>query len=417
MKRSHLLAVLIIAMIISSSVFAQNLSIQGVARDNTGQSLPYGIYGFEFRLYTVETNGNPVWSEIQNLEVKNGTFSAILGESTSMAGIDFDAEYWLGISIDGNSELAPRTKLILSPYAIMAQQDNQDNVFPLSGPVGIGTSNPQYGLEVHGKIRQDLDNENDVWIQGGSAISGGDRNLAMVGFKNLDRLVLNYGGEYSQGTVFNGNVGVGIVPEANFHVLGAVQFSNASIPIGITNQLGGTTPLMNFDANFLHATRNTSYRGGAFRIDTRGDDYPLFQWLSRAAGSTDIPVRMSLTEAGDLTVKGNVNLGNSGEYGAVAAEAGQTKIIYGWVAADGTIEMGTGFSVSRLGTGHYRIDFTHHFSGTPAATFTVLGGGVSRDNTFYIPYLTSSQVQVVSHEAGLDSGEDTRFTFIVVGPR
>jgi len=413
------LKVIIVIIFMFTGLFGQNLSIQGVARDNSGQSLSNGSYGFAFRLYNVETGGSSVWTENQTLEVLNGVFSVILGEVNTMSGIDFDAQYWLSVEIDGNGELVPRTRLIVSPYAIMAAQENQDNVFPLSGPVGIGSPTPSYKLEVMGRTRMDFNNQWDVWIQGGADAEGEARNLALLGSRDNDLLYLNYAGEYTNGTILGGKVGIGtIAPQSPLHVVGPVQISDAAFPIGITSQLGSTTPLLNFDANFLFSNRNTTYRGGAFRLDTRGgSSYPMFQWLSRAAGSESLPMQMSLTEDGNLTVHGDVKVGESGEYGVAASSAGQIKIIYGWVSASGTVENGSGFTTSRVSTGVYDVTFNTPFAGAPAFTVNNIGGGVTRDNTWILDYLSGSYVKVTNVERSNQQPEDGRFTFIAVGPR
>jgi len=148
MHRSSL-KVIFVFIFILTGLFGQNLSIQGVARDNTGQSLPDGAYGFTFRLYSNMSGGSQVWTEDQNLNVLNGVFSTILGDMTPMSGLNFNNQYFLSLEIDGNGELAPRTKLILSPYAIMAGLSGT-NVVPESGNVGIGTTQPTYPLDFGG---------------------------------------------------------------------------------------------------------------------------------------------------------------------------------------------------------------------------------------------------------------------------
>ncbi len=145
--RNLCVKLIFVLLVITASLFGQNLSIQGVARDNLGQSLPDGQYSFTFRLYLGESGGSSSWLELQTLEVLNGVFSTVLGDATSMEGLDFNNQYWLSLEIDGNGELNPRTKLILSPYAIMAGLSGVDNVVPQTGNVGFGTANPDFPLD------------------------------------------------------------------------------------------------------------------------------------------------------------------------------------------------------------------------------------------------------------------------------
>jgi len=144
--------VIIVAMMIclmgSTISLAQTLSIQGVLRDATGASVPDATKNFTFRLYTVATGGTKVWDETQAINVINGVYSATLGVVNSLAGLNYDVSYWLGISVDGAEELTPRTKLTLSPYAILAGVSGTTNVFPQSGNVGIGRTNPDKKLVV-----------------------------------------------------------------------------------------------------------------------------------------------------------------------------------------------------------------------------------------------------------------------------
>lgn len=119
-------------------------------------------------------------------------------------------------------------------------------------------------------------------------------------------------------TTVNGSVGIGTTnPRNRLDVNGNIQISNSSIPMGLITEVRGTTPLLNMSVNFREPNKNSSYRGAAFRIDSRGGVYTLFQWLSRSAGSVDETVIMTLTESGklgigtnnpthELTVKGTV---------------------------------------------------------------------------------------------------------------
>ena len=402
MRRSNLNSILGM-LLLASVLFGQNLSIQGVARDNSGQSLANGSYGFVFRLYTVETGGSAVWTESQTLDVLNGVFSVILGDVNSMAGIDFDAQYWLSLEIDGNGELSPRSRLVVSPYAIMASLGGQDNVVPLSGNVGIGVSAPLYKLDVSGQLALDAGEYEDVWIQGGRAVSGIDRNLALLGNKAQDRLFVNYGGEYTGGTVLGGNVGIGTSsPLFTLDIGGAIhQNHSTSYDVWIQGGTGGGND------------RNLALLGEKYI------DGLKINFGSEYTGGTSVDGKLGVgrySTGARLEVEGDIKLGPNASYGAVAAEAGQTKIIYGWVSAAGGVETGAGFTVSRYDVGSYQINFTQPFAGVPAATFTNIGGGVGVDNSFWIPNINQNLVVVIVRDNG-GFNEDSRFNFIVVGPR
>lgn len=78
----------------------------------------------------------------------------------------------------------------------------------VAGNVGIGTTNPSHRLDIRGPIRNTHSTTYDVWIQGGAAGSGDDRNLALIGEDedSGDRLILNWGTEYAAGIYMGGNI-------------------------------------------------------------------------------------------------------------------------------------------------------------------------------------------------------------------
>ncbi len=62
-------------------------------------------------------------------------------------------------------------------------------------------------------------------------------------------------------------------------------------------------------------------------------------------------------------------------------------LIYGNIAANGSITSGTGFSVSRPAGGGYRIDFNQSYSIVPTVNATLIGTGApagSCDNTINV---------------------------------
>ncbi len=109
-----------IARIVESAV-PQTISYQGVLTDDAGNLVPDGTHNLTFRIYTFPTD-NLLWTETRNgVSFSRGGFSVLLGE-TNPLNLTFTDEYWMGISVDGGAELAPRIRLASSPYSLNARR-------------------------------------------------------------------------------------------------------------------------------------------------------------------------------------------------------------------------------------------------------------------------------------------------------
>jgi len=95
----------------------QTMSYQGVLTDNNGTLVADGNYSMEFNLYNVETSGSMLWREPQTVTITDGIFNVILGSVNPLV-LAFDEAYWLGITVDGGSELTPRIELTSSAYSL-----------------------------------------------------------------------------------------------------------------------------------------------------------------------------------------------------------------------------------------------------------------------------------------------------------
>ena len=107
------------------SLVPRTMSYQGVLTDPEGEIVPDGSHNFVFRLYdNPSTPGSPLWQESHSgVPVTRGGFSVILGSSTSSPhplDLAFDEPYYLGISVDGGTELLPRVRLASVPYSLRA---------------------------------------------------------------------------------------------------------------------------------------------------------------------------------------------------------------------------------------------------------------------------------------------------------
>ncbi|MEZ4960291.1 MAG: hypothetical protein R2830_10790 [Saprospiraceae bacterium] len=122
------------------------LSIQGTVQNSTGAAVTDGSYSLTFKLYTQSAGGTAIWTETQSgIPIQSGVYSAELGAVETL-NVPFNATYFLGVSVDGGAEMAPRAKLTSAPYALSLR--GQENVFGSTGNVGIGDDTPDTKLHV-----------------------------------------------------------------------------------------------------------------------------------------------------------------------------------------------------------------------------------------------------------------------------
>lgn len=131
-----------------SDMYGQaTLNIQGIVRKSTGANFDDGTYSMTFKLYTSSSGGTDIWSETHDkLDVTSGVYSAVLGLKSPFT-IPFDQPYFLGISVDGGTEVSPRLRLTGSPYTLSLI--GQSNIFPSTGTVGLGTISPDTNAIMH----------------------------------------------------------------------------------------------------------------------------------------------------------------------------------------------------------------------------------------------------------------------------
>jgi hypothetical protein len=127
MKSYFTIFLLAAVMIYCSSTvnsFAQipnTLNYQGLLTDAQGNPVTDGNQLLTFRIYENQSGGSAIWTEIISaVPTVNGVFNVILGKTTAL-NLPFDKPYWMGISIGGNNELAPRTELTSFAYAQRAK--------------------------------------------------------------------------------------------------------------------------------------------------------------------------------------------------------------------------------------------------------------------------------------------------------
>lgn len=118
----------------SNQIHAQaTLSFQGILKKSNGIAVDDDTYSLTFSLYNAETGGSPLWTETQtDVEVSSGIYSVLLGDANPIK-IAFDEIYYLGVKVNGGSELTPRFRLTSAPYALSLI--GESNIFPSSGDI------------------------------------------------------------------------------------------------------------------------------------------------------------------------------------------------------------------------------------------------------------------------------------------
>lgn len=136
-----LLPGVLISIATSSSQVPRTVSYQGILADTQGALLPDGVHSITIRLYPSLSGGSPIYTETHGaIPVVRGLFNLIIGSSTPMpAGLKFDRAYFLGVSVDGGTELQPRTAITAAPYALYAETAGQA-LSLVDGASGVVTS-------------------------------------------------------------------------------------------------------------------------------------------------------------------------------------------------------------------------------------------------------------------------------------
>jgi len=103
---------------ISYSAVPQTINYQGYLTDSGGTPIN-GTVQMLFSIYDVSSGGTALWIENQTVNVNNGIYSVVLGETTPI-NLAFDTQYYLGVVVGGDPEMTPRQALTSVPYAFSA---------------------------------------------------------------------------------------------------------------------------------------------------------------------------------------------------------------------------------------------------------------------------------------------------------
>lgn len=111
-------------LLLSSVAVAQvprTISYQGLLTDGSGNFIADGNHSLTIKLYESASGGTAVYEESQSVAIVKGLFNVMIGGVTPIpTSLAFDKAYYLGVSVDGGTELVPRSAISAAPYTMYA---------------------------------------------------------------------------------------------------------------------------------------------------------------------------------------------------------------------------------------------------------------------------------------------------------
>ncbi|MCP5526943.1 MAG: hypothetical protein H7A47_09070 [Verrucomicrobiales bacterium] len=336
------------------------LSYQGYLTDANAQPLGNNSptnYDIVFRIYDVSQGGdvsNLLWAEQQTVTVDKGYFSVMLGEGgavdiipkptlASVFGGPTASDRFIGITVKGlgatDLEIAPRLRLLTSPYSFLAQNagalvSNAGGlvVTAASGSVGIKTETPQADLDVNGTARASAFVGNGAGLTGINAGNLTSGTVPIPQIPNLDASKITSGTlstaripGLSGAQIVSGVIGSARLPDLDASKTTTGTFNPARIPnLDASKITTGTLSDARLSGNVakLNATGTQNFAGS---LSIRnGDDLGGLVVRSATASTS------SIVQTRDITFS-YPNGFNAGNTYVVAAKYTTSTLLGAWL--------------------------------------------------------------------------------------
>jgi len=301
--------------------FNEQINYQGKLTDSNNLAVPNENYNMEFRLYTVETGGTAIWTETRidtnKVSITNGLFSVLLGEITSLSGIDFNQVLYLGVNIGGTTtpptwdgEMTPRKKLGAIPAAFEAKKLGG---FTWASPGAIGTVTPNTGTFTTLTVSA---TSNALTLAGaGANINFSGAGLAQIITAANQHLSLMPGGNVGIGTtspiekltISGGNLRFGQAPTTFTTTTAAIDAAVTTIPVASTVDYPSSgTLLLESEAITYTGKDSTNFLGcsrGALGTTpaSHATSTEVINYLVTAIANTTNP-KLVITGAGNVGI-------------------------------------------------------------------------------------------------------------------
>jgi hypothetical protein len=336
MQKPGLFLVVLASVFLTTNVTGevpQMMNYQGVLTGSDGKPIRNQEVTIDFIIYDAPDGGETKWQEMQVDTTDNeGAVSIILGSVSSIPDTVFNQpNRWLGVSINGDSEISPRTMLATAPYAYQSIHadtaqyalaaakcgwEDDGAVVRLttaSDSVGIGTDSPGERLEVVGNILVSgtATIGPDHTNTGASAFVSGENNAVIGDFSNVGGGRHNIArGYYSTVTggggadVADSNAALGDYSSVGGGYRNIASNTYSSVGGGGSNSANGWAAVVGGGVN--NTASEYSFIGGGSNCEASGD------WSTVCGGRRD-------SASGQYSVVvGGVNNSCSGNWSVVS---------------------------------------------------------------------------------------------------
>lgn len=244
------------------------INFQGALADSGGSPVADGNYSVVFTIWDAASGGTSVWTETQSVFSSDGRFNTLLGSVNPVTDAVFNGTTrYLGMAVDSDPEMTPRTALVSVPYAVRVSTVDGASGGNIIGKVAIGPGHTLTG--------------DSATITGGSSntatgiwatVAGGKQNSATLEYATVSGGRLNVAS--SGAAVVGGGLGNNAIGEG-----ATVAGGSSNTAEGNESFIGGGTNnrASGFDATIAGGTSNAALSygstvGGGI-LDTAGGAY------------------------------------------------------------------------------------------------------------------------------------------------
>lgn len=189
------------------------ISYQGSLLDPSGQGVPDGVYRAQFTLYDAPGGGTHQWSEVMDVDVRNGLFSADLGLTVPLYDVFVtNPSLWLLVTVDmdrsGSFEadevFHPLQRMNGAPWSCPRIEPNAESPNMIGGHANNATSEGVIGATIAGGGLEEAPNR---ILSNYATVGGGIRNQAGEGSPGFGQTVA--GGAQNQALGHGSTIGGG----------------------------------------------------------------------------------------------------------------------------------------------------------------------------------------------------------------